>query len=125
MPVSEALELARRLRRETEGRPRLRRRQPRSAGAVRARRAGGVRRPAAPDRVEALAASAGASAALGDVLAAARLALSMRRLGTPHLRRLRAGTDPAVPVLHLPAFVGAPGLETTSAVAAARRGART
>jgi anion-transporting ArsA/GET3 family ATPase len=38
----------------------------------------------------------------GPILAAARLAVTMRRTRTGHLERLRDGIDPAVPLLYVP-----------------------
>ncbi len=55
----------------------------------------------------------------GPVLEAARLAVTMRRTRTTHLERLRAGIDPAVPMLYLPyLFTRSHGLRTTRQVAA-------
>ncbi|MGO9028830.1 MAG: ArsA family ATPase [Acidimicrobiales bacterium] len=53
------------------------------------------------------------------VLDAARLAVTMRRTRSTHLERLRAGIDPAVPMLYLPyLFTRSHGLRTTRQVAA-------
>lgn len=55
----------------------------------------------------------------GPVLEAARLAVTMRRTRSTHLERLRAGIDPAVPLLYLPyLFTRSHGLRTTRQVAA-------
>ncbi len=55
----------------------------------------------------------------GPVLDAARLAVTMRRTRSTHLDRLRAGIDPAVPMLYLPyLFTRSHGLRTTRQVAA-------
>jgi anion-transporting ArsA/GET3 family ATPase len=52
------------------------------------------------------------------VLDAARLAVTMRRTRSTHLERLRAGIDPAVPLLYLPfLFTRSHGLRTTRQVA--------
>jgi anion-transporting ArsA/GET3 family ATPase len=121
MPVSEALELAGRLRSETSV----------DLACVVANRVlpalfgrgeqGVFEGLAAPERVEALAATVHAAPeTVREVLAAATLAAGMQRLGASHLRRLRAAIDPAVPVLYVPAFFGyGPGLEATSEVASA------
>jgi len=54
----------------------------------------------------------------GTVLAAARLAVTMRRTRATHLDRLRAGIDPAVPLFFLPyLFARSQGLRTTRQVA--------
>jgi anion-transporting ArsA/GET3 family ATPase len=54
----------------------------------------------------------------GTVLAAARLAVTMRRTRAAHLDRLRAGIDPAVPLFFLPyLFARSQGLRTTRQVA--------
>ncbi len=53
------------------------------------------------------------------VLAAARLAVTMRRTRATHLDRLRDNIDPAVPMLYLPyLFTRSHGLRTTRQVAA-------
>jgi anion-transporting ArsA/GET3 family ATPase len=53
------------------------------------------------------------------VLAAARLAVTMRRTRATHLDRLRHNIDPAVPMLYLPyLFTRSHGLRTTRQVAA-------
>ncbi len=55
----------------------------------------------------------------GPVLAAARLAVTMRRTRATHLDRLRSNIDPAVPMLYLPyLFTRSHGLRTTRQVAA-------
>ncbi len=55
----------------------------------------------------------------GPVLAAARLAVTMRRTRSTHLVRLREGIDEAVPMLYLPyLFTRSHGLRTTRQVAA-------
>ncbi len=55
----------------------------------------------------------------GPVLAAARLAVTMRRTRATHLDRLRSTIDPAVPMLYLPyLFTRSHGLRTTRQVAA-------
>jgi len=55
----------------------------------------------------------------GPVLEAARLAVTMRRTRSTHLERLRAGIDPAVPLLYLPyLFTRSHGLRVTRQVAA-------
>ncbi len=55
----------------------------------------------------------------GPVLAAARLAVTMRRTRATHLDRLRHNIDPAVPMLYLPyLFTRSHGLRTTRQVAA-------
>jgi anion-transporting ArsA/GET3 family ATPase len=55
----------------------------------------------------------------GPVLAAARLAVTMRRTRATHLDRLRHNIDPAVPMLYLPyLFTRLHGLRTTRQVAA-------
>jgi hypothetical protein len=54
-----------------------------------------------------------------SVLAAARLAVTMRRTRATHLDRLRDHIDPAVPLLYLPyLFTRSHGLRTTRQVAA-------
>ncbi len=53
------------------------------------------------------------------MLAAARLAVTMRRTRAAHLDRLRHNIDPAVPMLYLPyLFTRSHGLRTTRQVAA-------
>jgi anion-transporting ArsA/GET3 family ATPase len=55
-----------------------------------------------------------------DVLAAARLAVTVRRDGVAHLERLRAAIDPEVPLLYLPyLFARAHGLRAVRQVARA------
>jgi anion-transporting ArsA/GET3 family ATPase len=55
----------------------------------------------------------------GPLLAAARLAVTMRRTRSTHLDRLRHGIDEAVPMLYLPyLFTRSHGLRTTRQVAA-------
>jgi anion-transporting ArsA/GET3 family ATPase len=55
----------------------------------------------------------------GPVLEAARLAVTMRRTRSTHLDRLREGIDPTVPLLYLPyLFTRSHGLRTTRQVAA-------
>jgi len=62
--------------------------------------------PAVADRLEKLA-----GGPPGPILAAARLAVTMRRTRTGHLERLRAGIDPSVALLYLPyLFARAHGL---------------
>jgi anion-transporting ArsA/GET3 family ATPase len=62
--------------------------------------------PAVADRL-----ADGAGGPVGPILAAARLAVTLRRTRTGHLERLRAGIDPAVPLLYLPyLFTRAHGL---------------
>ena len=57
---------------------------------------------------------------VGPILAAARLAVTLRRTRTGHLERLRAGIDPAVPLLYLPyLFTRAHGLRALHQVAEA------
>jgi anion-transporting ArsA/GET3 family ATPase len=57
---------------------------------------------------------------VGDVLAAARLAVTVRRDGVAHLERLRAQIDPDVPLLYLPyLFARAQGLRAVRQVARA------
>jgi hypothetical protein len=57
----------------------------------------------------------------GDVepiMAAARLAVTMRRTRAAHLERLRAGVDPTVPMLYVPyLFTRSHGLRSTRQVA--------
>jgi anion-transporting ArsA/GET3 family ATPase len=54
----------------------------------------------------------------GPVLDAARLAVTMRRTRSTHLERLREGIDPEVPLLYLPyLFTRSHGLRTTKQVA--------
>jgi hypothetical protein len=66
--------------------------------------------------------SAGLKALVGDdptpVLDAARLAVTLRRTRAGHLERLRAGIDPAVPMMYLPfLFTRLHGLRTLRQVA--------
>ena len=57
---------------------------------------------------------------VGPILAAARLAVTLRRTRTGHLERLRAGIDPSVPLLYLPyLFTRAHGLRSLRQVAEA------
>ena len=57
---------------------------------------------------------------VGPILAAARLAVTLRRTRTGHLERLRAGIDPSVPLLYLPyLFTRAHGLRSLRPVAEA------
>ncbi|MHB1853797.1 MAG: ArsA family ATPase [Acidimicrobiales bacterium] len=71
--------------------------------------------PAVADRLEEMA-----GGSPGPILAAARLAVTMRRTRTGHLERLRAGIDPSVPLLYLPyLFARAHGLRAIRQVAEA------
>jgi anion-transporting ArsA/GET3 family ATPase len=107
MPVSEAIELAGRLRAET----------PVDLACVIANRVlpelFGRREEAIfeeiarPTRSNALAAEIGSpKPAVGAVLDAARLAVTIRRDGAAHLDRLRAGVDGRVPLVYLPYLFG-------------------
>jgi anion-transporting ArsA/GET3 family ATPase len=70
------------------------------------------------DPVHVAVLSAGLGGDVGPVLEGARLAVTMRRTRADHLDRLRAGLDPAVPVLLLPyLFTRTHGLRTTRQVA--------
>ncbi len=72
----------------------------------------------APEVVAAL--SAAAEGPVGAVLDAAELAVTMRRSRAEHLDRLRAGLDPAVPLLYLPyLFTRSHGVRTTMHLAEA------
>ncbi|HZD65978.1 MAG TPA: ArsA family ATPase [Acidimicrobiales bacterium] len=71
-----------------------------------------------PDRAATLAKVAGGD--VGPVLAAARLAVTMRRTRSGHLERLRAGIHPDVPLLYLPyLFTRYHGLRATRQMASA------
>ncbi len=116
MPVNETIELAARVREETTVRlatvvvnrvlPELFGRQEESVF----------------DALDAPPAVAALDGLLGGdptpLLEAARLAVTMRRTRSTHLERLRAGIDPAVPLLYLPyLFTRSHGLRTTRQVA--------
>ncbi len=74
-----------------------------------------LRRPPAYER---LAAAVGPE--VGDVLAAARLAVTLRRRGAEHLEALRAEIDGAIDVAYVPyLFTRGQGLRTTSQLAEA------
>jgi anion-transporting ArsA/GET3 family ATPase len=119
MPVSEAIDLSGRIRRET----------PVHLACVIANRVlpelfGTLEQKifdqlSAPSRMPAVAKEIGAEPdALGAVLDAARLAVTIRRDGTTHLERLRAEIDPEVPLLYLPYLFGrAHGLRAIRQVA--------
>ena len=69
-----------------------------------------------PDAASALSAAAGGTA--DPLLAAARLAVTLRRTRAEHLDRLRAGLDPTLPMLYVPElFARAQGMRTTSQIA--------
>jgi anion-transporting ArsA/GET3 family ATPase len=69
-----------------------------------------------PDAAAALSAVAGGT--VDPVLAAARLAVTLRRTRAEHLDRLRAGLDPTLPILYVPElFARAQGMRTTSQIA--------
>jgi anion-transporting ArsA/GET3 family ATPase len=117
MPVSETIELSRRIVEETTVRlsavvvnrvlPELFSRSEEAVFAALCE----------PDRSAIVAAEAGGD--IGPVLEGARLAVTMRRTRAGHLDHLRQALDPAVPVLLLPyLFTRAHGLRTTRQVAA-------
>ncbi len=92
-------------------------REPGAARAVRAQRGGGLRR-AVPDRRCRPSSSRLVQGDPTPVLDAARLAVTLRRTRAEHLERLRAGVDPAVPMLYLPfLFTRLHGLRTIRQVA--------
>ncbi|MGQ0521633.1 MAG: ArsA family ATPase [Actinomycetota bacterium] len=71
-------------------------------------------------RPENAAVLAGAAGEVGPILDAARLAVTLRRTRAGHLERLRAGVDPAVPLLYVPyLFLRSHGLRATHQVAEA------
>ena len=71
--------------------------------------------PAVADRM-----GQAAGGEVGPILAAARLAVTLRRTRTGHLERLRAGIDPSIPLLYLPyLFTRAHGLRSLRQVAEA------
>ncbi|HZU73413.1 MAG TPA: ArsA-related P-loop ATPase [Acidimicrobiales bacterium] len=71
-----------------------------------------------PETAGKLGAAAGGDA--GPILAAARLAVTMRRTRSGHLERLRQAVDPSVPMLYLPyLFTRAHGQRALRQVAAA------
>jgi hypothetical protein len=71
----------------------------------------------APDTARRLSEAVGGD--VDPVFDGARLAVTMRRTRSEHLEHLRAGLDPAVPVLLLPyLFTRLHGLRTTRQVAA-------
>ncbi|MHB1986772.1 MAG: ArsA family ATPase [Acidimicrobiales bacterium] len=119
MPVSEALDLAGRLDRETSV----------SLACVVANRVlpelFGRREEATfdwlaePSKSELIAGEIGVdSAAVQSVFSAARLAVTIRRDGAAHLERLREGIDGPVPLLYLPYLFGrAHGLRAIRQVA--------
>jgi len=74
-----------------------------------------------PSRLDLMARELDASRNLvEDVLAAARLAVTVRRDGATHLEHLRAGIAPEVPLLYLPyLFARAHGLRAIRQVAGA------
>ena len=60
---------------------------------------------------------------LEPLVAAARLAVTLRRTRTAHLDRLREGIDPALPMLYVPyLFARTHGLRSTRVVAEALAG---
>ena len=104
MPVSEAIELAGRVRAETVlhvGAVVANRVLPELFGRGEQEVFDVLRGPAGR---KSLAAALGESdpTPVGKVLEAAALAATIRRLGAVHLERLRAALDPAVPLLYLP-----------------------
>ena len=69
-----------------------------------------------PDCVEAL--SKAVSGDVGPIMAAARLAVTMRRTRAAHLERLRSGVDQSVPMLYVPyLFARSHGLRSTRQLA--------
>jgi anion-transporting ArsA/GET3 family ATPase len=71
-------------------------------------------------RPESAAVLAEAAGEVGPILDAARLAVTLRRTRAGHLERLRAGVDPAVPLLYVPyLFLRSHGLRATHQVAEA------
>jgi len=70
-----------------------------------------------PALTEALGEAAGGP--VGDVLEAARLAVTLRRTRAGHLTRLREEVDPALPVLYVPELFNrsSGGLRTVAQVA--------
>lgn len=72
----------------------------------------------APERLPALRAAAGDD--IGPIVDAARLAVTLRRTRAGHIERLRAGVDPAVPMLYVPyLFLRSHGLRATHQVSEA------
>jgi anion-transporting ArsA/GET3 family ATPase len=99
MPVSETLELAGRLAMETEvdlAAVVMNRVLPEPFGAGEE----AVFRSIGPDEAATLSAVAGPG--IDDVLRGAQLAVDLRRTRTAQISRLRAGLDPAVPMLMIP-----------------------
>jgi anion-transporting ArsA/GET3 family ATPase len=69
-----------------------------------------------PDCVEALSKAVGGD--VGPIMAAARLAVTMRRTRAAHLERLRSGVDQSVPMLYVPyLFARSHGLRSTRQLA--------
>ena len=65
-----------------------------------------------PDSVEAMSKSVGGE--VEPIMAAARLAVTMRRTRAQHLERLRSGVDASVPMLYVPyLFARSHGLRST------------
>jgi hypothetical protein len=69
-----------------------------------------------PGCVEALSKAVGGD--VGPIMAAARLAVTMRRTRAEHLERLRSGVDQSVPMLYVPyLFARSHGLRSTRQLA--------
>ena len=122
MPVSETLELAERVREETNGAHGRRGGQPGAARAVRPARGGDLRAAARSPRLKAVL-SERAGGSVAPVLEAARLAVTMRRTRSSTWSACRPGCPTGVPVLLLPyLFFRSFGLRTTRQVAAVALG---
>jgi anion-transporting ArsA/GET3 family ATPase len=121
MPVAESLELAERLRSETDvhlAAVVVNRVLPELFGRGEEVVFDRLRKPAG---VKALtAASASSNEAVTAVLDAAELAVTLRRTRAGHMTRLRAELDPSVPLVYVPyLFTRAHGVRATRALAEA------
>jgi anion-transporting ArsA/GET3 family ATPase len=118
MPVNETIELAGRIRAETEAKLAavvVNRVLPELFGRGEEEVFSALRRP---DVLEKLAAAVGAK--VGPVLDAAQLAVTLRRTRAGHLTRLRESLPPDLPMLYVPYFFGREhGVRATHQVAEA------
>jgi len=116
MPVNETIELAGRVKEETSvdlAAVVVNRVLPELFGRSEEEVFGELSKPAAADELKALV-----NEDPTPVLDAARLAVTLRRTRAAHLERLRAGIDPAVPMLYLPyLFTRLHGVRTIRQVA--------
>ena len=117
MPVNETVELAQRMK-DRDHRPAVGGGgQPGPTRALRAARGKGIRRPGQAARLDPLDGLVGGDA--GPLLAAARLAVTMRRTRRPTSTACAGSIDKSVPMLYLPyLFTRSHGLRTTRQVAA-------